>query len=355
MIIDIHQHYLPKMPIWQNEPWQTALYTQSRVQAYADVAMVIDAMDIAGIDQIVWQGEYLVHMENCNIRNETVIRAMCHDRQRLRAFAIIQPNHPDAVDEIARCIDAGMDGVGELNPIAQGFSLRSRGFLRCAEYCAMHGIPMLFHTNEPVGNAYPGKVDQPMWSYYELAARFPELRMILAHWGGGLWFYEQIPSVRRVLQHVYYDTAASWLTYPDTQTMMRMAMMVVPTKVLFGSDYPLKKPHDTMPHLDAWFDEVKVAVPPSAQSAVCGATAHMLLSRQPGANATQHSAHVIDLRSSVVWLVETYPATDRVLERWGITVTAHTPWWQSIAHAAVSAGHHPQTHAQLLAQIMEYL
>lgn len=332
-----------------------SLYHQSRVQGYADVAQVVASMDSAGIDRIIWQGEYLVHMDNCVAKNNQVIQALQYNPQRLGAFAIVNPLDPHAIGEIARCVDAGMSGVGELNPVAQRFSLRSPAFLQCAEYCALHALPMLFHVNEPVGSAYPGKVDQPLWAYYELASRLPELRIILAHWGGGLWFYEQIPSVRRVLQNVYYDTAASWLTYPDTQRMMQMAMMVVPDKVLFGSDFPLKKPHAASPDLAGWLAEVSAALTPEARLQVCGLRAHEILTYKASCSEMPSTELPIDLRSSVVWLVETHPTTDRVLLQWGIHVTASTPWWQSIAHAAVSAGHHPQTHALLLAQILESL
>lgn len=351
-IIDIHHHYLPHQPTWLDEPGQSALYHESRVQGYADVARVLAAMDEAGVDSIVWQGEYLMQMTNCVTRNRAVCSAMQHNPARLRAFAMIHPEHPDAIDEIARCLDKGMCGVGELNPVAQQFSLRSPAFLRCAEYCTQRGVPMLFHVNEPVGPAYPGKVDQPMWAYYELAARFPELTIMLAHWGGGLWFYEQIPSVRRVLRNVYYDTAASWLTYPDTATMMQMALMVVPDKIVFGSDFPLKKPAVREPNLASWLNEVAESTSQTWRSAVCGGTAHTLLNqtKTPRLPVTP-SIMPVDLRTSVVWLIETHPASVAVLARWHIDVTAQTPWWQSIAHAAVSVGHHPQLHAQLLNEI----
>lgn len=355
-IIDIHQHYLPMQPTWHDEPGQAALYHESRVQGYADVGLVIESMDAAGIDSIVWQGEYLMQMANCVVRNTAVLTAMHHNLHRLRAFAMIHPEHPQALDEIKRCLTEGMCGVGELNPVAQQFSLRSPAFLRCAEYCATHSVPMLFHVNEPVGPAYPGKVDQPLWAYYELAARFPELTIILAHWGGGLWLYEQIPSVRRVLRNVYYDTAASWLTYPDTATMMQMALMVVPDKILFGSDFPLKKPTARAPDLASWFNEVAQSTAETWRSAVCGGTAHTLLTQVGAPKSLVTPVMVpVDLRTSVVWLVETYPASVAVLARWQIDVTAQTPWWQSIAHAAVGAGHHPQLHAQLLDDIRAVL
>ncbi len=356
-VIDIHQHYLPHQPQWHNEVWQTSLYHESRIQGYADVGRLIAVMDDAAIDQIVWQGEYLCHMEHCVARNSLVLDAMKYNPERLQAFAIVQPDHPNAIDEIARCIDAGMKGVGELNPVAQQFSLRSLNFLRCAEYCARHAIPMLFHVNEPVGPAYPGKVDLPMWAFYELADRYPELTIILAHWGGGLWFYEQMPNVRRVLQNVFYDTAASWFTYPDTHKMMQLAMLVAPHKILFASDFPLKRSLDGPLDLAPWLNEVSDASSVEWRDHIVGRTAHTLLHTMPRHDLFRDSAtpQIVDLRTSVVWLVETYPSTDAILQRWSIHVSASTPWWQSIAHAAVSAGHHSQRHAQLLTELRQAL
>jgi hypothetical protein len=61
---------------------------------------------------------------------------------------------------------------------------------------------------------------------------------ILAHWGGGLLFRETSPIARRDLANVVYDTAASPLNYDDR--IWRAALDVVPpSKVIFGSDYPL--------------------------------------------------------------------------------------------------------------------
>ncbi|MBI4790599.1 MAG: amidohydrolase family protein [Chloroflexi bacterium] len=63
--------------------------------------------------------------------------------------------------------------------------------------------------------------------------------MILAHWGGGLFFYEMMPEVRKTLRNVWYDTAASPLVFP-TETIFRVALQCVDrSKLLYASDYPL--------------------------------------------------------------------------------------------------------------------
>ena len=49
--------------------------------------------------------------------------------------------------------------------------------------------PVLIHTNEPVGHIYPGKTPNTLKQIYDMIAAFPDNRIILAHWGGGLFFY----------------------------------------------------------------------------------------------------------------------------------------------------------------------
>jgi len=230
--------------------------------------------------------------------------------------------------------------------------LRDAGFLRCAEYCARHAIPMLLHVNEPVGTAYPGKVDIPLVDCYEVAARFPELRLILAHWGGGLFFYEMMPNVARTLANVYYDTAAGSLLYPDTAKIVQVALTVAPQKIMFGSDFPLKLP-PTQPASVTWYaQQIAAALPVQWQAAWFGATAHQVLFGNPKNSArTEVTPLVIRGATSVVALVEQCPASDAVLGRWGITVTAQTPWWHTIAHEMMMAGHSPADLDRVLQQL----
>ena len=354
MRIDIHHHFLPIPPTYPDEPYQTWLHSNTKVQDYADVQAIVAALDDAGIDMAVWQGEYYRHHATCVARNRSVQQAIQGAPTRIQAFVVVQPNHPNACDEIERGIAKGMCGVGELNPIAQGFSLRDAGFLRCAEYCARHEIPLLLHVNEPVGSAYPGKVNIPLVDCYEVAARFPELRLILAHWGGGLFFYEMMPNVARTLANVYYDTAAGSLIYPDIAKIVHVALTVAPQKILFGSDFPLKLP-PTQPASVTWYaNQIKAHLPVTWHDAWFGQTAEKLLFAEKKINRTiDPPPLLIRGATSVVALVERIPAADSILLGWGITVTANTPWWHTIAHEMMMAGHSPADLETVLQKVRE--
>ena len=108
--------------------------------------------------------------------------------------------------------------------------------------CKARNRLFMLHTNEPVGHQYPGKTVNTLFQIYDFVKTYPENRIILAHWGGGILFYALMKKeVRGVLQNVWFDTAASPYLYRSE--MYRIAGEVVGfDKILFGSDYPLLKP-----------------------------------------------------------------------------------------------------------------
>jgi len=102
-------------------------------------------------------------------------------------------------------------------------------------------IPILLHTNEHLGHSYPGKGTTPLEVFYQFALAFPSLPILLAHWGGGLPFYELMPEVSKAMANVYYDTAASPFLY--SKKVYGVAKEIVGVeKIIFGSDFPLVRP-----------------------------------------------------------------------------------------------------------------
>ncbi len=355
MRIDFHQHFFAQAPCYSNEHVQDWLHHDSRVQGYANTEQVLQALDDADIDIAVFQGEYLLHHENCVARNHHIQTVCAAAPDRFRAFAMIQPRHPAACDEIARCMDAGMWGVGELNPAGQQFSIRDRAVQRVLEYCALHAIPMLFHVNEPVGRDYPGKSPVGLPVFYEIAARYPELRLILAHWGGGLLWYETMPAVRAVLKNVYYDTAASPLLFPDTETMVQMALLTAPHKIIFGSDFPLRLNLRQPAAIAPFANQLWQALPnPTIRDAWFGGNAMALLhSTHQSLPQPAIDALVVDAQTSIVALVARYPQMLGILASFGVHVDEHTPWWQTLRSAATMIGMSPHDIQELIGAIRE--
>jgi hypothetical protein len=109
-----------------------------------------------------------------------------------------------------------------------------------AEKAIENGMPLLTHSSEPVGHTYPGKGKITPGVLYKFIQNFPDLKIILAHWGGGLPFYALMPEVGKYMENVYFDTAASPFLY-KYEIFKHVAALVGVDKILFGSDYPLIK------------------------------------------------------------------------------------------------------------------
>ena len=205
MRIDAHIHFTPPelkarlAQFAEEEPYWGLLLNPPNgksIQGWADPERMIADMDAAGIDKVIIVGEYFRQHDACVERNNQAIDLVNRYPGRVLALATLQPAAGDrAIDELKRCLDAGLHGVGELNPYAQGVELLDRRFLRLAEAIVEADVPLNLHVSEEIGGYYLGKSTTPLRDYYALACRFPELKLILAHWGGGLFFYEIMPRV----------------------------------------------------------------------------------------------------------------------------------------------------------------
>src|SRR5690606_39024050 len=128
-------------------------------------------------------------------------------------------------------------GIGELLHDGQGVPLDDLDlWAPLMELARSYNAVVMVHVNELVGHDYRGKGHYGPQAAYHLAMRYPENRIILAHWGGGLPFYELMPEVRAALTNVYYDTAASFFLYEES--IFRHVMGWAASKVLFATDYP---------------------------------------------------------------------------------------------------------------------
>ena len=209
------------------------------LQGWADRRRLIEDMDRAGIEKVIMLGWYWESQATCELQNRWHLDWIKEDPDRLLAFAAVQPGEGDhAFDAIRRAIDGGCRGIGEMLPAVQGFARDHPTWLKILQWAQENGIPVNMHVTEPAGHEYAGKIETPLSDFQWIARQFPELKLILSHWGGGLPFYEQNKSLREDFRNVYYDTAAGPLLY-EPDIWRRVCDLVGPDKILFGSDYPL--------------------------------------------------------------------------------------------------------------------
>jgi len=241
-VIDSHTHIFPPEIIAQRDVylsrdgWFGQLYANPQARM-ATAAELIDEMDRSGVDMAVTFGFPWSDPGLCREANDYVLGSIARWPQRLVGFAVANPAAKGASAEVERCLEKGLQGLGELMPDGQGYALDDDCMDEMMEQMTHWQRPVLIHAGEPVGHIYPGKSTSALWPIYSLALRHPRAKIIAAHWGGGLLFYELMPEVRDALRNVYYDTAASLYLYDDA--IFALAAQVAPTKILFGTDYPL--------------------------------------------------------------------------------------------------------------------
>jgi predicted TIM-barrel fold metal-dependent hydrolase len=293
-VIDCHTHAYPQEVADRPRAWAEARGEHhwadlvaprgaQSIQGWSDRASMIAHMDAAGVHRAILLGWYWEREPTCRWHNEWIAEWVRAAPDRFIGFAAIHPSG-DVVDQLETAKSLGLRGVGELHPGVQKFDAQSRGWKTLADWCTAEGWPVNLHVTETVGHDHPGRVPTPLDDFLRMAEGHPEVTLILAHFGGGLPFYEQNPKVRQRLGNVYYDCAAAPLLY-DRGTLARILDVVGPGKVLFGSDYPLRLYPKTQskPGMTRFLGEVRDALAdasPEAQAAVLGATCRSLLGEQ---------------------------------------------------------------------------
>jgi len=245
MIIDFHTHIVPprikknQSKYIDSDSCFAILYSSPKAKL-ATADELIASMDKEGIDiSVVLNIGWTTH-ELCVETNDYILESIARYPKRLAGFCTIQPQSLEAaLDEIERCAEGGIRGVGEIRPDMQLLDLRDEEVMKpLIEAITRHNLNLLTHASEPVGHQYPGKGAITPDIIYPLITAFPDLTLVCAHWGGGLPFYALMPEVKEAMNNVFFDTAASPFLY-SPQVYNQVIQLVGADKILFGSDYPL--------------------------------------------------------------------------------------------------------------------
>ncbi|KAF0096427.1 MAG: amidohydrolase 2 [Puniceicoccaceae bacterium 5H] len=247
-IIDWHTHRYPEELAADPNRWAAehdehhwAELVTNGPQGWAGRGKMLADMQAAGVAKCVLQGWYWTRQETCHWHNQQHLEWAREDPEHFIPMAIVQPRAgEEAFEQLIWAVDQGCRGIGEIMPTVQGFDMRTDPtWLKICEYAQERHLPITLHVTEPVGHDYPGRVDTPLMDYVWLAQTFPQLPIVLAHWGGGLPFFLLHRQLRKNFKNIYFDTAASPLLY-DAKVWQTVMALVGPERILFGSDYPLR-------------------------------------------------------------------------------------------------------------------
>lgn len=192
------------------------------------------------------------------IDNAAVAELAAKSGGKIIGFASVDPNKgAAALDELERCAGLGLRGL-KLQPITQRFRFGDRRFYPLWEFCQAQRWPVLVHTGTTgIGAGSPGgrglklKYGHPMPDVDDVAADFPDLTIIAAHFA---WpWHLDLLAIARHKANVWVDLSGWAPRYIPTEVVKYMNS-VISDRVLFGSDYPWLKPDRWM----AEFEQLQV-------------------------------------------------------------------------------------------------
>jgi len=244
-VIDIHTHIQPgsviedRKPFVVTEPDFKILYEDpaSRLAGSEDV---LETMAGNEIDSAVILGFAWRHTETLRMHNDEILKASDDNPGRLLGFTCVYPFASDPGAEAERCFRLGAAGIGEVGLYDRDLDHEYINAMQSImRVCREWNKPLMLHVNEPVGHEYSGKAPISIRGIYDFVKAFPDNRIILAHWGGGLFFYSSLKKeVKDLLKNVWFDSAASPYLY-DGRIWRLAAELAGIDRILFGTDFPL--------------------------------------------------------------------------------------------------------------------
>ena len=234
-IIDVHSHYWRYPDHFQDDFRQQAKRAKAGVELDLTVRFEdYQRQSVPDVTTIVFGGK--ARLSGLWVEDRDVQAYVAEHSEQLIGFLSLDPTQPGWEREMSvGHQELGLRGI-KLMPMYAGFRPDDERLAPLWQYAEQHRLPVLLHTGTTFISQAPLECTLPR-HLDPVAARYPEVRMILAHLGHP---YEgECVAVIRKHPHVYADLSA--LHYRPFQlyhSLMLVQEYGVWDKVLFGTDYP---------------------------------------------------------------------------------------------------------------------
>lgn len=235
VIVDVHSHFWEYPKHFSDDFKNQA--RRARGDREVDLTVRYDEYmaNAAGCDKtIVFGGK--ARLSGLWVPDHEVAAYVASHPDKLIGFLSLDPTQPGWQEEmIEGHQDLKLKGIKLLSMYA-GFHPNDRRFDYIWQYATRHGLPVLLHTGTtfvaqaPLDCTLPRHLD-------DVATRFPEVRIILAHLSHP-YEGECVATIRKH-PNVYADCSAlHYRPFQLYQSLMLVQEYGVWHKVLYGSDYP---------------------------------------------------------------------------------------------------------------------
>jgi predicted TIM-barrel fold metal-dependent hydrolase len=254
MIVDVHTHVW-ECPCHIGEQF----IHDARVTAgagYRDISVDLDEhwKAMGPVDKAVVLGFRARHV-GVLVPNEYVAEYVGRHPEKLIGFCSVDPQDPDAVEQLDDCVQRLKLRGLKMGPIYQNVAPTDSRFRRLMGRAEQHGIPVLIHQGTTFCANVSLEIANPI-QLQPLALEFPRLRMVIAHMGHP-WMDETLVLIRKN-RNMYTDISAlyyrPWQFYNALVSAMEYGVL---DRLLLGSDYPFTTPGSTMEALHKVNDMVE--------------------------------------------------------------------------------------------------
>lgn len=227
MILDFHTHYYPDK-IAERAMASVAHLSEVSVCTDGTRSGLIDSMHKAGID-ISLALPLAGQSENVDGINRW---AALQNRHPVYLTGTIHPDteNPEAV--VRTIAEYGLKGV-KVHPEYQEFTFEDGRLDAACRACIEHDLFLITHAGRDINFPPPPKSDPESLARFH--RRFPDLKLVLAHFGSwGMW---QEIEEHLIGLPVYLDLAFVADFIPD-EKLVEMIRRHGADRILFGSDSP---------------------------------------------------------------------------------------------------------------------
>lgn len=199
----------------------------------------------------------LNHMAKCNVdifinlniatspnQQEKINTVAAENNQKYKnmiSTGSVHPDNPNAVSELYRIKELKIPAI-KLHPDYQEFMIDEERLFPIYDECSNLNIPIIFHSGWDCYS--PELVHAKPYSSATIASRFPNLKMVLAHFGG-LKMWDDVIEHLTGKENVYFDTAMA-ASYMDIDTAMKIINKHPIENIFLGSDCPWESPEKSI-------------------------------------------------------------------------------------------------------------
>jgi uncharacterized protein len=246
MIVDVHTH------IFQDRYFGEGLIAEMKLAGYPaglpnctpdEYEKAMEAVDHAFVFGVT------AHAMRVRTPHEDIAAVVARNPRKFTGFMALDPSDPKAIDEMEYCVhQLKFKGI-KLYPTMAHFDINDGRFSEFFERAQRYRLVVLSHFGASPFPKSILKYSHPLL-VDELATRWPELKIIIAHLGHP-WQRDTAIVVRKH-RNVFADVSGLWhRPWEGFNALATCIEWGITGKLLFGSDYPIWTPQFALDNLRA--------------------------------------------------------------------------------------------------------